>query len=112
MSCICYAVCTGGMHFIKSLDLELDTGHGGVPKHLGIIAESMYEWEGRIAEELGLTAADVAHINTKHPSSLKLQTYDNVASKIRYKNNQYYNFVLQESSFEDVAAKAGYQSYI
>ena len=66
----------GGMPFTKSLDLELDAEHGGVPKHLGLIAESMYEWEGGIAEELGLTPADVAHIKTKHPSSLKLQTYD------------------------------------
>ena len=73
------------MPFIKSLDLELDAEHSGVPKHLGLIAESMDEWEGRIAEELGLTPADVAHIKTKHPSSLKLQTYDNVAGKIRDK---------------------------
>ena len=42
-------------------------------KHLGQIADSMYEWEGAIAEELGLTTADVAAINTKHPKELKLQ---------------------------------------
>lgn len=42
-------------------------------KHLGLIADSMYEWEGAIAEELGLTTADVAAINTKYPKELKLQ---------------------------------------
>ena len=42
-------------------------------KHLGQIADSMYEWEGAIADELGLTPADVAAIKTKYPTQLKLQ---------------------------------------
>ena len=35
----------------------------------------MHEWEGPIAEALGLTPADVANIKAKHPMELKLQTY-------------------------------------
>ena len=42
-------------------------------KHLGQIADSMYEWEGTIADELRLTWADIAAIKTKYPTSLKLQ---------------------------------------
>ena len=47
----------------------------GSPQHLGKIADIMYEWEGRIADELGLTEADVAAVKTRHPGNLKLQTY-------------------------------------
>ena len=43
------------------------------PKHLGRIVNSMYEWEGLVADELGLTPADVAAIKTKYPKELKLQ---------------------------------------
>ena len=57
------------------LDKEIDSENEGVPKHLGRIAEEMYEWEGRIAEELELTSPDVAAIKTKHPFELRLQTY-------------------------------------
>jgi hypothetical protein len=52
----------------------LDFENDGVSKHLGQIADAMYEWEGPIAEQLGLTKADVAAIKTKHPGELKLQT--------------------------------------
>ena len=52
----------------------VDFEHGGVSKHLGQIADVMYEWEGRIAEQLELTRADVAAINKKHPNKLELQT--------------------------------------
>ena len=45
----------------------------GVTKHIGRIADSMTEWEGAIAENLGLTPADVANIKTKYPFSLSLQ---------------------------------------
>ena len=38
------------------------------------IADFMYEWEGRIAEELDLTTAEVAGIKTKYPQEPKLQT--------------------------------------
>ena len=42
-------------------------------RELGQIADYMYEWEGRIAEELELTVAEVAGVKTKHPKELKLQ---------------------------------------
>lgn len=56
------------------LNEVLDFGHSGVPKHLGIIAKTMYEWEGPVADSLGLTAADVAAIKTMYPGELLLQT--------------------------------------
>ena len=52
----------------------VDSEHGGVPKHLGQIADAMYEWEGPITEQLELTEADVAAIKTEHPKKLELQT--------------------------------------
>ena len=52
----------------------IDANGNGVLKHLGQIADSMAEWEGRISEELGLKPADVASIHTKHPRKLKLQS--------------------------------------
>lgn len=52
----------------------LDYENGDVPLHLGQIADTMYEWEGQVAEQLGLTLADVAAIKVKHPFELKLQT--------------------------------------
>ena len=54
---------------------EIDFYNKNVPKHLGRIADSMAEWEGRIAEELGLTEVDIANIKTRYPSNLKLQMY-------------------------------------
>lgn len=56
------------------LDNEIDACNDGVPKHIGQIADSMTEWEGKISEELQLTPADVASILIQHPSKLKLQT--------------------------------------
>ena len=55
-------------------DRVLDFSNDGVSRHLGHIADNMCEWEGPIADQLGLTPADVATINTKYPKSLKLQT--------------------------------------
>ena len=55
------------------LDDVLDSRNDGVPKHLGQIADSMYEWEGPVADELGLTQADVANIKTKYPNQMDLQ---------------------------------------
>ena len=49
-------------------DQMVDSMNEDVPKHLGQIADSMCEWEGRIAEALGLTPAEVEEIkgnNTK-----------------------------------------------
>lgn len=65
---------TGGSVLNQRLDKVLDFENGGVSKHLGLIADSMYEWEGRISDELGLTHTDVAAIKTKYPSQLSLQT--------------------------------------
>ena len=56
-----------------SLDDTLDSKFNGVPKHLGQIADFMYEWEGPVAEELHLTQAEVADIKLKYPGQLKLQ---------------------------------------
>ena len=67
-------------------DQVLDYNSGGVPIHLGKIAESMTEWEGSIAEQLGLTPADVAAINTKYPSELCLQMYIHVFIRYTFKN--------------------------
>jgi hypothetical protein len=52
----------------------LDTRNGGVPLHVGMIADGMHEWEGPLSERLGLTDADVAEIKTEHPRKLKLQS--------------------------------------
>ena len=56
------------------MDRVLDFEHGGVSKHLGQVADAMYEWEGPIADQLELTKADVAAIKVKYPGELKLQT--------------------------------------
>ena len=56
------------------LDKVLDFENDGVSEHLGQIAESMYEWEGSVAEQLSLTQADIAAIKAEHPGKLKLQT--------------------------------------
>ena len=58
---------------VTMLNKEIDSDSGGVPKHLGEIAESIAEWEGKIAEELGLTEADVADIKYKWPSGHRMQ---------------------------------------
>ena len=60
------------------MNLILDCENNGVSKHLGQIADSMSEWEGSIAEELGLTSANVACIKKKYPNELNLQTYNNI----------------------------------
>ena len=57
------------------LDNTIDFENGGVPTHLGAIAEAMDEWEGRVADVLGLRTVDVSVIKAKHKDSLTLQTY-------------------------------------
>ena len=52
----------------------MDYNYSGSSRHLGQIADAMYEWEGPVAEELGLTRADMARIKTKYEHNLKLQT--------------------------------------
>ena len=73
------------------LDQIVDYSSGGVTKHLGKIADSMSEWEGSIAEQLGLTPADVAAINTKHPSELRLQMYVHVFIRYSFKELVHWN---------------------
>ena len=68
------------------LDQIVDYSSGGVPIHLGKIADSMSEWEGSIAEQLGLTPADVAAINTKYLSELCLQMYVHIFIRYTFKN--------------------------
>lgn len=58
----------------QMLDQVLDVNNDGVSKHLGQIADAMHEWEGPIAEHLGLTKAEIAAIKTQHPRKLMLQT--------------------------------------
>ena len=58
----------------QQLNEVIDFGNSGVSKHLGQIANTMYEWEGPVAEQLGLTPVDVAVIKVKHPGELKMQT--------------------------------------
>ena len=55
------------------LDQVLDSVNHGVSKHLGQIADCMYEWEGPVAEQLGLTKAEVAAIQMEHHLKLKMQ---------------------------------------
>ena len=50
---------------LDKLNQVLDFANCGVPKHLGLIAESMDEWGGIVADELGLSRADVNNINHK-----------------------------------------------
>ena len=56
------------------LDKKLDFDHGGVQTDLGIIANSMDEWEGNIAEQLQLTRPEIQAIKTEFPGQLLLQT--------------------------------------
>ncbi len=57
------------------LDKVIDSQHYGIHKHLGMIADSMVEWEGPIADELQLSPADIAMIKGKYPANLRLQRY-------------------------------------
>ena len=62
------------IHNRQKLDQGLDSESGGVSTHLGLIADAINEWEGPIAERLGLTDVDVAAIKTEYPGKPKLQT--------------------------------------
>ena len=59
----------------QRINSVLDADNVVDSKHLGQIADSMKEWEGRIADELGLTPPDVENIKHKHPFNLNLQKY-------------------------------------
>ena len=62
------------MYRTLKLGLVIDKHNGEVEKHIGEIADCMNEWEGRIAESLGLNRAEVARIKIKYPWDLQLQT--------------------------------------
>ena len=57
-----------------TLHQKIDGANEGVPRDLGKISEAMYEWEGGVADALGLTPADVASIKMKQRDELKLQS--------------------------------------
>ena len=73
------------------LDREIDFEHRNnsgqvIPQHLGRIADSMVEWEGAVADNLGLTEADRSDIREKKPSlqryfrcQMKRKSYDKAA---------------------------------
>lgn len=65
-----------------NLDQVLDSGNRDVSKHLGRIADSMCEWEGRVAEVLELSSADVENIKEKHKQKFNLQKYSSYIIKI------------------------------
>ena len=56
---------TSAITVSDKLSQALDFESGDIQKHLGQIADSMGEWEGRVLDELGLSEADVADINLK-----------------------------------------------
>lgn len=57
-----------------NLDKVLDSD-GKSELHLGKIADAMIEWEGKIAEHLCLTPADINDVKAAHPMRLDLQKY-------------------------------------
>ena len=62
------------------LDKEIDFQHIDarghvIPEHLGRIAESMTDWEGGIADHLGLSEPDRNDIRQSNIGEPKLQRY-------------------------------------
>ena len=62
------------------LDREIDFEHRDergqlIPRHLGKMAESMTDWEGAIADHLGLSDSDRSDIRDKDPRQPELQRY-------------------------------------
>ena len=60
------------------LDREIDFEHRDargqvIPHHLGRIADSMTDWEGAIADHLGLSETDRSDIREMYSSKPKLQ---------------------------------------
>ena len=62
-----------GVNSSHILDQVIDSDRDGVMRHLGQIADSMYEWEGLVADSLGLNKADVSDIKEAHSGKFKLQ---------------------------------------
>ena len=62
------------------LDREIDFEHRDergqlIPRHLGKMAESTTDWEGAIADHLGLSEPDRSDIRDKYPRQPELQRY-------------------------------------
>ena len=53
--------------------LHQKVGDNEGSKDIGRIVKSMYEWEGDVADALGLTVVDVASIKMLYRDELKLQ---------------------------------------
>lgn len=68
----------------SNLDQVIDSENSGVPKHINQIADSMYEWEGDVAEKLLLSPAGIAAIKTMYPNDLRLQTYVIIPKSITF----------------------------
>ena len=61
----------------KEIDFENKNDQGRpIPLHLGKIAEEMTDWEGTIADLLGLTTVDRADIINTYPQKPKHQRYN------------------------------------
>ena len=61
----------------RDIDFEnTDIRGQTIQKHLGRIAAEMTDWEDAIADNLGLTAADIADIMDRYPRKPSLQRYD------------------------------------
>ena len=61
------------LKYSQILDQVVDSDGGGVSKHLVQIADSIYEWEGPVADQLGLSQVDITAIKTAHPMKFNLQ---------------------------------------
>ena len=58
----------------KEIDFEYRDVRGQmIPLHLGRIADSIVEWEGVVADQLGLSGADRSHIREKCSRKPQLQ---------------------------------------
>ena len=60
----------------REIDFEQRDERGQlIPRHLGKMAESMTDWEGAIADHLGLSEPDRSGIRYMYPKQLELQRY-------------------------------------
>ena len=58
----------------REIDFEHRDGRGQlIRRHLGKMSESMIDWEGAIADHLGLSEPDRSDIREKYPREPKLQ---------------------------------------
>ena len=62
----------------KEIDFKnkQDIQGGTIPLHIGKIAAHMTDWEGTIADHLGLTDGERKDISGRYPQKLDLQRYD------------------------------------